>query len=118
MISTSRYQNQEETAPIIIKRPNTQENALTAFRFGRRSAQDTLNVLIEVDAFGPELLTGSLLAMSYGVEMLALREIVHEAPPEFRDFFCQAIEAAVNAEDITSEGGRLFLNLFDGEPVS
>jgi hypothetical protein len=117
-ISTSPYENQEETAPIVIKTPPaTKENALTAFRFGRRTARDTLDVLVELHAFEPPLLTGVLLAMSYGEEMLRLREIVHDAPPAFRDFFCRAIEAAVNAEDITSEGGRLFLALFDGEPV-
>jgi hypothetical protein len=116
-ISTSPYQDQEETAPIIIKTPNTKENVLTAFRFGRRSAHDTLDVLVELHAFEPPLLTGVLLAMSYGEEMLRLREVVHNAPAAFRNFFCRAIEEAVNAEDITAEDGRLFLDMFDGEPV-
>jgi hypothetical protein len=73
--------------------------------------------LVEADAFGDDLLTGSLLAMAYGVEMLALREAAHNAPPAFSRFVCDAIEMAVNAGDIPPDDGALFLNLFGGEPL-
>jgi hypothetical protein len=113
-VSTSPYENQEETAPIPIKKP---VNPLNEFRYGRLNAQDTLLQLADRHVFEPPLLTGALLAMSYGEEMLSLRETVHGAPDRFREFFCNAIEHAVNAGDITAEGGGLFLALFDGEPV-
>jgi len=116
--TASAYKDQEQTAPLAIITPTiAQENALAAFRFGRRSAPDTLATLTELNAFQPPLLNGVLLAMSYGEEMLRLREAVHAAPDHFRDYFCAAVEAAVNAGDITDEGGRLFLDLFDGERV-
>ena len=113
-IRTSRYQNQEETAPLPIKKP---VNPLNEFKSGRLNAQDTLLQLADRHVFEPPLLTGALLAMAYGEEMLSLREAVHGAPDRFREFFCNSIEHAVNAGDITAEGGRLVLDLFDGEPV-
>ena len=117
-ISTSPYKNQEETSPIIIKRPSIEEeNCLFAFKNGRRSAEDTLKDLTDAGALEGDKLRGSLLAMAYGVDMLALCEAVHNASPVFRDFFRGAIELAVNAGDISSDGGRLFLNLFGEEAV-
>jgi hypothetical protein len=117
-ISTSPYENQEKTSPIVIKRPSLEEeNCLNAFKTGRRSAQDTLADLMEARALEGDNLRGSLLAMAYGVDMLALCEAVHNASPVFREFFCGAIALAVNAGDISSDGGRLFLNLFGGEKV-
>jgi hypothetical protein len=117
-IGTSPYQNQEETSPIIIKRPSIEEeNCLTAFKMGRRSAENTLADLTDAGAFGKDNLGGSLLAMAYGVDMLALCEAVHNSSPIFKDFFRGAMEMAVNAGDISSDGGRLFLNLFGAEAV-
>ena len=117
-IGTSPYQNQEETSPIIIKRPSIEEeNCLTAFKNGRRSAQDTLKDLTDAGALEGDNLRGSLLAMAYGVDMLALCEAVHNSSPVFKDFFRGAMELAVNAGDISSDGGRLFLNLFGAEAV-
>jgi chorismate synthase len=117
-ISTSPYQDQEETAPIIIKTPPaTKENILTAFRFGRASARDTFDALVKVGAFDKDLLKSTMLAVAYGALMQDIREAIHETPDDVRDQFCAVAENAVNDEKITCEMGRLFLDLFDGEPV-
>ena len=117
-MTTSPYQNQEETSPIIIKRPSIEEeNCLFAFKMGRRSAEETFKDLNDAGALEGDNLKGSLLAMAYGVDMLALCEAVHNSSPVFKDFFRGAMELAVNAEDISSDGGRLFLNLFGAEAV-
>lgn len=116
-ISTSPYENQEKEAPICIKMPPSKEDVLTAFRFGRKSARDTFDALVEVGAFGNELLTGTMLAVAYGALMQEIREAVHETPDDVRDQLCAVFENAVNDEKITCEMGRLFLDLFDGEPL-
>jgi hypothetical protein len=119
-VAQSPYENQEELAPIFVRLPGiTRENALIAFRYGRRTAEDTLDVLVELGVFNPaptngepSLLPGMLLSMAYGIDHLALQTAVQTAPVEFADYFCEFVERCVGCGYLTSEGGELFLGLF------
>ena len=120
MIDTYLHDNQEEPTNIFVQTPGiTRENALIAFRYGRRSAEDTLDVLVELGAFNPaptngepSTLPGMLLAIAYGIDHLALQEAAQSAPIEFTDYFCEFIERCVECQYLTAAQGGLFLALF------
>jgi hypothetical protein len=120
IMSTSPYENQEELTPIFVRLPGIIcENAITAFKNGRRTAVDTLADLDGVGAFNPSptngepsLLPGTLLSIAYGIDHLELREAAQSAPPEFARDFCEFIELCVECRYLTAAQGILFLALF------
>jgi hypothetical protein len=113
-------EKQEELATIFPRDSGINpENAITAFRCGRKSAIDALDDLIELGAFNPEptngdpsLLPGMLLSIAFGMDHLALQEAAQSAPIEFAEYFREFIERCVECGYLTASQGSLFLALF------